>query len=210
MDKARAYEAADGAGQNRVLLAADDPDGGGDFPADSRTIAGLLPASLAIDTAYLGETGTAAVHARLIEAFDEGALLINYLGHGGAQRLTAEGVLTTGDVTRLKNTRRPPVVTAMTCLAGDYGLPGVTSLSEALTLKSGGGAIAVWAPSAMEMNSESVALDRLFVGSLFETRQPVLGAAVSAALAGHASAGGLKSARETYNLLGDPALTIPW
>jgi hypothetical protein len=209
--KIRAYESADGAWRQTVLLTADGADSGGDFPADSDRLAESLPSSLRIRTAYLGRDTVAQTRAGIFDAFANGALLFNYLGHGAVDRLAQEGLLTTTDVGSLATNARLPLVTLLTCVAGQYGLPGADGLSEALVMRPGAGAIAVWSPSAPELNTYSVRLSELFNENLFgASHAPVLGEIVQAAHAAAAVQGLPDSTLRTYVLLGDPALRVRW
>ena len=60
---------------------------------------------------------------KLFTEFDEGVALINYYGHGGPTRLANEGLLLSSDVDSLKTNIAAPVVTAMTCLVGEFFFP---------------------------------------------------------------------------------------
>ena len=209
VDKLVAYEAAAGAWRSRVVMAADVPDSGGDFTGDSDLLAGILPLWVRVERAYAGEVGFTAARATVQSAFTDGALLVNYVGHGGADGLAWDGLLTYDDVPGFANAPRLPVLTAMTCVVGTYGLPGSDSLGEAVLMKAGGGAIAVWAPTAVEDNVDSVLLDQLFIGSFSGGPAAVrLGQATRDALAAFAARTDSRSAARTYALLGDPATAV--
>ena len=101
-----------------------------------------------------------------------------------------------------------PVMSAMTCLVGDYGMPGMDSLSEKLVLKSGGGTIASWAPTGLSVNPLSMSLNRGFFKALFQDGKKVLGDAIRSAQSDYMASGGARYTLEIYNLLGDPALRV--
>jgi hypothetical protein len=106
-------------------------------------------------------------------------LLVNYIGHAGISRLAREGLLTTTNMPNLGNGSKLPVFMAMTCAAGRFAIPGSDrSLGEALLLHHGGGAVAIWAPSGISLNSQA------------------------------AMAGGTPFDVSVYNLLGDPATKL--
>lgn len=208
--KLAAYEAAAGSWRSRVLLAADQTDGAGDFAGDSRRAASGLPAALDVQTLFAGEMGAAAARRALLTGFGDGALLVNYAGHGGVRQLAAEGLLTAEDVAAMANAPRLPVVATMSCVVGAFGLPGVDSLAESLTKSAAGGAIAVWAPSALQMHRDSMLLDELFLQALLGSPSAGarLGDAVREAQKGFIARGGAVAAARTYCLLGDPALIV--
>jgi hypothetical protein len=205
-----AYEQGSGAWTKRVVLAADNADDGGDFPRDSDELAGLVPAGVETRKVYLsGKTpNTSAARQQLIEGFNEGALLVNYMGHGGLDRLAQEGLLRLSDVACLGGGDRLPVVTTLTCVTGRFGLPGYDCLGEALVLQPSGGAIAVWGPSGLLLNRQSKALGEAFLRTVLQSGERVLGKAVQQAYgqsSGHSSSA---ASLELYNLLGDPALKL--
>ena len=197
------YEAAAGDWQQRVLMAADDPDAAaGDFPAESEALAAALPAEVTASRVYLGAQDISAARAAVQAALDEGVFLFNYLGHGSMLQMAGEGLLTAADVPSLDNSPHLPVLASLTCLVGRFEVPGLVSLGEALTISPGGGAIAAVAPSGVSLTDDLVALDAALLDALFapdEGRR--LGDAVREALAGFMLNG--------YNLLGDPATSLP-
>ncbi|HQJ50551.1 MAG TPA: C25 family cysteine peptidase [Anaerolineae bacterium] len=204
-----AYEAGTGAGwSDRVVLLADNADDGGDFAADSRAVGLALPAGSEATTIALGEVTLSQARAQLLAALHSGAGLVNYLGHAGLDRLAAEGLLTSQDVAGLDNAERMPVAALMTCAAGQFAIPGYDSLAENLVRHSGGGAVAVWAPTGWSINGRARALDELFVRALYGSAQRVLGDALLEALHSYAAQGEELSLVDIYNLLGDPALRV--
>ena len=212
LSKIQAYEAASsGSWAKSVLLAADnfDPDAG-DFSADSDALAALVPAPLTVAKAYLDDADRDAVRAAILSGF-AGTLWINYIGHSGIDNWAQENVLVGADAPGLGASARLPFVTALTCVAGQFALPGSDCLSEALVKQAGAGAIAVFSPTAREENGQSVQLGSLFVRNMFaSTRGTVLGKAVRASLQAGAAAGLPTSLLATYNLLGDPAVRMKW
>jgi hypothetical protein len=102
-----------------------------------------------VDRVYLSELPLNVARAMLLADLNSGAFLLNYVGHGNPFQFSGQGLLTVGDVASLANGSRVPVVTAFTCLAGRFELPGTQCLGKAMVLKAGGGGIAFWGPSAL-------------------------------------------------------------
>jgi hypothetical protein len=117
-------------------------------------------------------------------------------------------MLMSSDMDSLVNGDKLPVVTAMTCVAGRFAIPGYDSLSELLVLRQGGGAIATWAPTGLSLNDLAVILDKGFFRAVFEDGEKILGDAVFDALIEYARAGKEPFMLDIYNLLGDPALEM--
>jgi hypothetical protein len=207
LNKIIAYEGS--THNNRVIMLADNDDGGGDFHADSDYIAALTPPEYTKVKIYLPEPGQVNVFRQmLIDEMNYGSVLVNYIGHAGVDRLATEGLLRTIDLVSLVNQNSLPVLTAMTCNVGQYAVPGYDSLSEALVLKNNGGAVAVWAPTGLSLNSLARVLDEKFIKAVFESKKPVLGDAILKAFKGYNSEGGSSFMMDIYNLQGDPALKM--
>ena len=119
---------------------------------------------------------------RLDAHLQQSPLWVNYLGHGGLDRMSHEGLLTTGDVADLAPTASLPIVTALTCSVGRFEIPGWSSLGEALVLGEGRGAVAVWAPTGLSIHDAATGMNRDFAQALFGAEAQTLGAAMHHAL----------------------------
>lgn len=78
---------------------------------------------------------------RFLEEWSDGALLINYLGHGSSVQMADEKVFLGSDVSQLTNGLRLPLMMAFSCTIGDFANPSGKSLSERLLLHDAGGVI---------------------------------------------------------------------
>jgi hypothetical protein len=144
----------------------------------------------------------------LASGLDSGALWMNYVGHGGADRFAGEGLLTAADVDAASpSLGRIPVVTALTCAVNRFELPGWTSLGEALVLDPDGGAVAIIAPTGFSNHPAAVDYgDQLLTSALGEAGGTRIGEAMVAAAASSSLDSDLLA---IYALLGDPALLLP-
>jgi hypothetical protein len=209
VDKIQAYEASgEPAWAANALMLADNQDGAADFAADSDRIAGLLPAGSLADRIYLADTPFNTAHAEVLQGFQTGAAWVNYLGHGGLDRFSSDGLLTSSDVAGLTNGGRLPVVTAMTCTINRFAVPGVPSLGEVLVKRSAGGAAAVWGPSGLSYHGEARQLAEIFYRLISDPGGGRLGDAVVRSLAEYGGLGGDGRMLDIYNLLGDPSLLV--
>ena len=207
--KIQAHEsAASGEWQRRVLLTADNPDVAGNFTADSDSLAALLPPEYAASRVDLATTSGPAGRQAILQAVNDGVVAFNYIGHGGPDRLAQEDLFTTADVAALDNSDRLPVFLAMTCSAGNFAFPGYPSLGEAMLLRKGGGAFAVWAPSGLSENPSAVRLDQSFFRGAFVDGEKVLGDLVVRSL-GELDTPGTAYMRYMYNLIGEPVSRLP-
>jgi hypothetical protein len=195
--------------QRRLMVVADNPDGGGNFTADSDQVAGLVPAGHRVDKVYLGSMDLATARQSILDAINQGVLFFNYVGHGGLDRLASEGMLTSDDVPLLTNGSRLPAFVATTCLAGDYGIPGFRSLGEHLLLHPAGGAYAVFGPSWLSEDDAAVRLDGALVRQIFVGQERVFGEAARKALSELEVGPQQEYIRSTYHLLGEPVSRLP-
>ncbi len=208
VDKISDYENAVGQ-SSRVIMLADNPDYGGNFPIDSDYLASLVPLGYTVDKIYLDDfPSVAEARQKVINSFNMGALLASYIGHAGLTKLATEGLLRTEDVPALQNGVNLPVMTAFTCIAGRFTIPGYDSLSEALILKENGGVVASWAPTGASINDLARVLAEGFFKALFQGQEKTLGKAVLRAMANYSALGGQTFMLNIYTLLGDPALEI--
>lgn len=212
VSKVIAYESgAAGPWAKQVLLVADAPDAAGDYAAGSDQLAAQVPAGLQVAKDYLpagaGQPQVDAARAQLLGAFDNGGVLVNYVGHGGLDRLATPGLLTTDDVAQLVGGPRSPVLTALTCNIAHFAYPGYRFLGEELIVQPGGGAMAVYAPTGLSYDGPAVQLGQHLLPALLAAPGTVLGDAILHGIRGYAATGDL-TLLPAYNLLGDPVLAI--
>jgi peptidase C25-like protein len=210
VDKIAAYESAPGGDWTaRALLVADDPDHAGDFPAASTALAGALAPGFGISRIDVPGTGPIdPSRALLQDALRQGQGLVNYVGHGGLDRLESSGLLLTSDVPALGNAPRLPVMTALTCLLSQFAYPGFASLGEELVLQADGGVAALYGPTWLSHNAPASELGRHLLPRLSAPEGDRLGDRLLRGLAAYAGAGGDREMLRVYTLLGDPALAL--
>lgn len=104
----------------------------------------------------------------LLAAFNDGAVLANYVGHGNKDLLAHEHILVgPRDIERFNNGGRQSVFIIASCSVGAFDRVDYTSLAEILHLRKGGGCIAVIAATRDTYNSSNVELNRAFYINLF-------------------------------------------
>jgi hypothetical protein len=155
VDKVIAYEtdAPRDDWRHRIILLADDENSSfkgaceTQWTDESELIARFhAPNFAAIQKIYLTEYPQIAgvkptARTAFLNAWNSGALLINYIGHGSSVQMADEQVFLASDVSQLVNGERLPLLMAFSCTIGDFANPAGKSLSEKLLLREGGGAI---------------------------------------------------------------------
>jgi hypothetical protein len=208
VSKIARLKAASGDWKKKVLLVADNPDAVGNFPADSDDIASVMPSWLVPERIYMPPLSFADARNTLLPKWKEGTRFVSYFGHAAYSRIAPEGLLTKDDVPLLGNTGRLPIVTGMSCHIGQFGIPGIETIGEALVKQPDGGAAAVWAPASAAYNGDSKMLAVKFWKRLAAAKESTLGEAVSTALKDYRDEGGAAYILNTYTILGDPAISV--
>ena len=205
--KMKAYEGASpGSWSAQSLYVADTG-----FSADSDVVAGMVPPSRVAQRLYLDNLPAATVRNSLLASLTSGIGLLNYVGHGGLDRLSGDGLLVTGDVASLTNGAFEPVVSALTCTINRFEVPGFQPLGAALVSQPNGGAAAVWAPTGISMSDEAKLLGQQFyleLGRSSGSGPQRLGDVVLRALQDYGRLGDDPEMAAIYQLLADPALLI--
>lgn len=235
--KILAYERSKSPGLWRATVAfvADNPDLSGNFPEVAEASVALQPAGARIARAYYDpaaapgdpyrEADPLRALARSMGAFDAGAALLTYIGHGQQFQWAYTGpplqpgaptdkqhLLGLYGVDELRNGSWLPVVLSMTCLTGAFQFPTFsgTVIDERLVARPDGGAIAAWSSTGLGVLFGHEALQRGFYRALWAAPgQANLGALT---MAGYLELFTAESCCQesigTFALLGDP-LTIP-
>jgi hypothetical protein len=155
----------------------------------------------------VGELG-AETKGAILEAFDEGASLMSYVGHGGTAVWSTSGVLASWDAALLRAQSRQPVLLTMNCLNGYFVAPNLDALPEAFLKAEGRGAIAAFSPSGLSLDGPAHEYHRALVAELASGRHERLGDAILAAQRTYADSGLMPELLDVYQLLGDPAMRI--
>ncbi|MBW7996221.1 MAG: type IX secretion system sortase PorU [Candidatus Glassbacteria bacterium] len=225
LDKIAAYEEGRDAGEwsRRIVLVADDGYVLGrscDFVLNhvpgSEKLDSLIPVGIVRRKIYLDsyrfdppEIGTRkpAANQDLINWWNRGALLVNYLGHGGNLHWAQERVFDgERDVALLNNGYRLPLVLNSSCSIGHFDDYREEAMAERILLKSGGGAVAVFAGTRVTYAFQNQVLNQKFVEYLFADEPLPLG--MIHLQSRWDLAAGDRGNAERYSVFGDPALIL--
>ena len=147
--------------------------------------------------------------AALQQAFNDGQLIVHFLGHGG-RHIWRTGppdfrknhdLFTLDHVAELAPTRRLTFILSMTCYSAPFDHPNQDSIGELFLRIPDRGAVGVFAASWR--NSPSRAFSQLLLDGLTTAGTPV-GIAIMHAKQQTQN----RTLVETYNLLGDPAISL--
>jgi hypothetical protein len=207
-------------GSTTAVLVADTPDDGGKFILESEAVAGLISSyAYNVNRIHLDNPAMVDVkRADLINAINQGAAFINYVGHAAPDQLSNWGLLSyypypeydppDDDLSLLTNANILPVMTAMTCGLNNFSDPYQDVLGEALLLKSDGGVSAAWSATGLSDDAQATILNLEFYKAVFAGTKAVLGDAVLKALSVYKNQGTMPFMMDIYCILGDPALRL--
>ncbi len=147
--------------------------------------------------------------ADLMKEWNEGALIVNYIGHGSSVQLADELVMSKNDIYSLNNENRLPLFLGFSCSVGELDHIFTKSLAHELVLAEGKGAIAsisavTYSYSTWNRDLDLYFLDNIFPDSIHLGTQPV-GRALLFAKTTEISD---EWNNRKYTLIGDPATKL--
>jgi hypothetical protein len=141
--------------------------------------------------------------AAVIDAFNSGSLLTNYVGHGSVE-IWSSDVFDSLAAAALTNGDKLPFVVTMNCLNGYFHDLWSESLAEALMKNANGGAIGVWASSALTSPDQQLRVNLALYRQLFGGGTTTIGDAI---LKAKQETNDI-DVRRTWILFGDPTLKL--
>jgi hypothetical protein len=148
------------------VLIASDSDDQYSFEAASAQLKSLVPARFRVEEVRRGQLDDLTAKSEMIKAINRGQKIVNYIGHGSVD-MWRGGMLTSTDIVKLNNEDRLALFVMMTCLNGYFQDTTLDSLAESLLKAERGGAVAVWASSAMTVPDGQAVINRELYRLLF-------------------------------------------
>ncbi|MDE0423697.1 MAG: C25 family cysteine peptidase [Candidatus Poribacteria bacterium] len=146
---------------------------------------------------------------RVIDGFNDGASLVNYIGHGGGGIWSSSRMLDFEDPEQnLTNISQLPLVISMTCYTGSFD-SNKNSLVEELLRSENGGAIAVIGATSIGLLDGDYLLNLEIFNVIFKQRTQHIGAVLAEAKTQFLiNAPGYLDLAEVFTLFGDPATRL--
>ena len=189
---------------NAQALLVADQNVNADFSAAATSAAANLPSSLAISKILADGQDPNTVRTQLLAALNNGALLVNYEGHGAEQQWSFVDLFDSDDAAALTNGGRLPIYLLMDCLNGLFQDVYAESLAESLILSKNGGAVAVWASSGFTEQPPQSSMNQGVLAEFSAHPEDPLGLIILRGKAGTTD----NDVRRTWILFGDPAMHI--
>jgi uncharacterized repeat protein (TIGR01451 family) len=189
---------------NQQALVIADQNIDNDFTSAANSVAASLPSSLTVTEILANGLDPNTARQQILAALNNGALLVNYDGHGSVEQWSFADFLDDSSASALSNGNRLPVYLIMDCLNGFFHDVYTTSLAESLLLAPKGGAVAVWASSGFTTAPPQAAMDQALVHILKDNPALALGSAILKAKSGVSD----QDVRRTWILFGDPEMHL--
>lgn len=139
----------------------------------------------------------------------DGALIMNYIGHGGEKGWSHERVLNTTTIQNWTNLKRMPLFMTATCELARYDDPDVDSAGEMMVMNPEGGAIAMLTTTRVVFSGSNQQLNRAFYDvALYDTASTALRLGDIARATKNDPQVSNSSNKRNFTLLGDVALQL--
>jgi len=208
--------------RNVVCFVADDQDEGGNlFINDSEDLAGMIETGhpdYNTDKIYLdsytqvstpGGARYPEVNDAINKRVEKGALIMNYIGHGGEVGWAHERVLEVPDIKSWRNFDRMPVFMTATCEFSRFDDPERVSAGEDVFLNQTGGGIALFSTTRLTFAGSNKTLSVNFYNNVFNQTNGAYHKMGDLIVLSKHNMGANANARK-FALLGDPALEMAY
>jgi len=208
--------------RNVICFVADDEDERANFIGDTESLAAFVSNSQSdynIDKIYSdayqqisapGGQRYPDVNKAITMRVDKGALIINYIGHGGEVGWSAERVLGFQDINSWKNYDRLPVFLTATCEFSRFDDPGRTSAGEMVFLNPVGGGIALFTTTRPTYGAPNLSWSRSFYHYAFSTNPEGKHLRMGDVLLRSKRDSGSDANGKKFVLIGDPAIRMAY
>lgn len=152
-----------------------------------------------------------SVNTAINKQIENGALIMNYTGHGNENGLANEHILTLPMIESWSNINKLPLFMTATCEFGRFDNPAVTSAAELIFLHPNGGGIAMMTTPRLVYSTPNYYLNLSFINNVFSLNQDGehyrLGDLIRLTKNDPMNAG---TNKRSFTLLGDPALMLSY
>jgi hypothetical protein len=154
-----------------------------------------------------------AANEALVNGVNNGALIVNYSGHGNHIRLAEEAVLTVNEVNRFQNASRLPLIVTASCDFYPFDDPSKNALGAQVLTGDSTGAIALLTTARLVFASSNRIINEYFIGTALHPDPQTgkylsLGEAVRIAKNQSVLQAGEVLNTRKFVLLGDPAMQL--
>ena len=219
VDKTISYTKPESLGEWRNVMAFLADDEGDGFMSDTESLINIVNSNytgIYTDKIYFdayNQVSTSGgqlypdVNKAINQRVDEGALLINYMGHANEFSMAHEDVMTIGDVNSWSNEKKLPIFVTATCEFSRFDF-SKTSIGEKILFHPAGGGVALFSTTRLVYSGPNTTLSQNFYRNAFKHDKDgnLLRLGDIMRLAKNATKSGYN--KRSFTLLGDPALRL--
>lgn len=148
------------------------------------------------------------VNNAINDRMERGALVVNYVGHGGEVGVAEERVITVPQIQDWKNINNMPLLVSATCEFTKYDDPDRVSAGEWASINPYGAAIALMTTTRSVYYEVNEATGRAFFQNVFERDADFKPRTFGEILMHTKNEAGFSDNKRSFTLIGDPALRI--
>lgn len=148
------------------------------------------------------------VKRKIIEAINNGTLLVNFVGHGNPHLWTDERVFRNEDIPSLNNEDKLMVVVAASCSIGEFDSPYDEGMAELFLRYTDGGAIGVVATTRLVYSGPNATFNYQLFDVLFSGQDYTLAESVYIAKFIRQMASGIIENDRKFIMFGDPLMKL--
>lgn len=148
------------------------------------------------------------VNQTINERVEQGALIMNYSGHGNEHTLAHENVVTMSQINTWENPYKLPVFVTATCEFSRFDNYNTTTAGEQILLQPNGGGIALFTTTRLVFSNANYSLNTAFYNHIFETDASHTPYGLGEVIMKTKNDLLDDSNKRNFSLLGDPALKL--
>jgi hypothetical protein len=145
----------------------------------------------------------------ILKRVKKGALIINYIGHGGEIGWAHEAILGVSDINAMDNTYNLPMFITATCEFSRFDDPERTAAGEYVLMNASGGGISLFTTTRLAFSGSNASLNTMFYQLVFAKpygKHLTMGEVVKMSK----NAFNCPNSMSNFCLLGDPALRLAY
>jgi Peptidase family C25 len=148
------------------------------------------------------------VKEKLIDAINDGTVLVNFIGHGNPHLWTDERIFRNEDIASLNNANKLSVIFTASCSIGEFDSPFEEGMAELLFRYTGGGAIATVAATRLVYSSPNSDYNNMTFDVMFSDEDYTFAEAIYISKFLRQMSFGISDNDRRFIMFGDPLLKI--
>jgi hypothetical protein len=210
IDKVLSYEQASQEGGILSIVTDKADPAAGNFKASADKVAALAPNGFTVSRLDVDTIGESGASAKITDVLRQGRGILHYIGHSSVISYGRKGTLMTASgISSMNDIGAPMLMLSMSCSSAKFGYSPMSSIGETAVLRAEGAAVGFFGATGLSRNYLADIITAGFYSSLNNSGTARIGDAVLQAKQQYADQGAERYPLDIYNLLGDPAVSVP-